>query len=97
MIAMVQVATLSPMFLLGLPAGDSQDVVDRRHLLLIVESTNIDSHCRAALLIGLHRISVSISLLSLRASSRVSIGFPQPAGIVPNWSPRRIFAGHRAE
>jgi hypothetical protein len=35
---MVQVATMLPMFLLGLPAGALADILDRRRLLLVVET-----------------------------------------------------------
>ena len=37
MVAMVQVATTTPMFLLALPAGALADVVDRRRYLLVTQ------------------------------------------------------------
>ncbi len=34
LVALVQTATLLPVFLIGLPAGALADIVDRRHLLI---------------------------------------------------------------
>src|SRR3954469_25152229 len=38
-VALVQVATMLPMFLLGLPAGALADILDKRHLLIAVQIT----------------------------------------------------------
>lgn len=38
MVSLVQVCTTLPMFLLSLPAGALADVVDRRHLMLVVQT-----------------------------------------------------------
>src|SRR3954447_27065979 len=52
-VALVQVATTLPMFLLGLPAGALADILDRRRLLIVVQVALTALTAGFALLIGL--------------------------------------------
>lgn len=83
-VAMIQVATVAPMFMLGLPAGALADVVDRRRLLIVVESTNMILIAALAYLVGTHRISaaslIAFTFLQGVASALVS---PTWQAIVP--------------
>jgi MFS family permease len=84
MVAMVQVATMLPMFLLGLPAGALADILDRRRLLLVVETILMFLIGVLALLVALHRVTafylLSFTFLQGVASALVS---PTWQAIVP--------------
>src|SRR4051794_12138836 len=51
-VALVQVATTLPMFLLGLPAGALADILDRRRLLIAVQIALIVLTAGFALIVG---------------------------------------------
>src|ERR1700730_2552958 len=83
-VAMVQVATTLPMFLLGLPAGALADILDRRRLLLGVETILMFLIGALALLVALHRVTafdlLAFTFLQGVASALVS---PTWQAIVP--------------
>lgn len=83
-VALVQVATLLPMFLLGLPAGALADIVDRRRLLLVVETIQMLLIAALALLVALHRVTV-VYLLVFTFFQGVASALVSPAwqAIVP--------------
>jgi len=83
-VAMVQVVTSLPMFLLGLPAGALADICDRRQLLLVMEILGILLTLALALLVTLHHVSV-ISMLLLIFLAGVAYALDAPAwqAIVP--------------
>jgi MFS family permease len=84
MVAMVQVAAVLPMFLLGLPAGALADVVDRRRLLLIVESIAMVLIAILAFLVAIHRLSARDLLLFTFAQGMASaLASPAWQAIVP--------------
>jgi MFS family permease len=84
MVAMVQVATLLPMFLLGLPAGALADILDRRRLLLVVETIQMFIIGALALLVALHRVT-AIDLLVFTFFQGVTSALVSPTwqAIVP--------------
>jgi MFS family permease len=87
-VAMVQVATVLPMFLLGLPAGALADIVDRRRLLLVVEATVMILIAALAFLIGRQRIDAT-DLLVFTFVLSVGSALVSPAwqAIVPQLVP----------
>jgi MFS family permease len=84
MVAMVQVATMLPMFLLGLPAGALADILDRRRLLLVVETMLMFLIGALALLVALHRVT-AFDLLSFTFLQGVASALDSPTwqAIVP--------------
>jgi MFS family permease len=88
MVALVQVATVLPMFLLGLPAGALADIVDRRRLLVVVESATMVLIAALAFLVGQQRIA-AIDLLAFTFVLSVGSALVSPAwqAIVPQLVP----------
>jgi MFS family permease len=83
-VAMVQVVTSLPLFLLGLPAGALADIYDRRRLLLLMEILGIVLTLVLALLISLHHVSVfSMLLLIFLAGVAYALDAPAWQAIVP--------------
>jgi MFS family permease len=83
-VSMVQVATLLPMFLLGLPAGALADILDRRRLLLVVETIQMFLIGALAWLVALHRVT-TIDLLVFTFLQGVASALVSPTwqAIVP--------------
>lgn len=83
-VAMVQVVTTLPLFLLGLPAGALADIYDRRRLLLAMEVLGTLLTFLLALLVALHEVT-AVSLLSLIFLAGVAYALDAPAwqAIVP--------------
>jgi hypothetical protein len=83
-VAMVQVATMLPMFLLGLPAGALADILDRRRLLLVVETIQMCLIGALAWLVALHRVT-AVDLLVFTLMQGVTSALVSPAwqAIVP--------------
>ena len=79
-VAMVQVATALPMFLLGLPAGALADILDRRRLLLTMEIIGTLLATALALLVALHRVSSASLLVFIFLTGAAA------ALIAPAWS-----------
>jgi MFS family permease len=84
MVAMVQVATMLPMFLFGLPAGALADILDRRRLLLVVETILMFLIGALALLVALHRVT-AFDLLTFTFLQGVASALDAPTwqAIVP--------------
>ncbi|HTN67702.1 MAG TPA: MFS transporter, partial [Burkholderiaceae bacterium] len=78
-VALVQVATAFPMFLIGLPAGALADIFDRRRLLLTMESVGTLLSAGFAVLVMLDRVTPAILLGFVFLSSAAS------ASIAPAW------------
>jgi MFS family permease len=84
MVAMVQVATMLPMFLLGLPAGALADILDRRRLLLVVETIQMCVIGVLAWLVARHRVT-AFDLIVFTLMQGVTSALVSPAwqAIVP--------------
>ncbi len=78
-VALVQVATAFPMFLIGLPAGALADIFDRRRLLLTMETVGTLLTAGFAVLVMLDRVTPAILLGFVFLSSAAS------ASIAPAW------------
>ena len=78
-VAMVQVATAMPMFLLGLPAGAFADMFDRRRLLLTMETVGTLFTAAFALLTTLGR-ATPVTLLAF-----LFLAGAAAASIAPAW------------
>lgn len=61
-VSLVQVATSLPMFLLALPAGALADIVDRRRLLIVIQTTVAVLVAAFGLLVGLGRVTPTLLL-----------------------------------
>ncbi len=84
MVAMVQVATALPMFLIGLPAGALADIFDRRRLLLSMEILGTLLTMAIALLVALHRVTPSLLLvLTFLSSAAAALAVPAWQAVVP--------------
>jgi MFS family permease len=83
-VTLVQVATLLPMFLLGLPAGALADILDRRRLLLVVETIQMLLIGVLAWLVAVHRVT-AVDLLAFTFLQGVASALVSPAwqAIVP--------------
>lgn len=91
MVALVQAATMGPMFLLGLPAGALADIVDRRRLLLFAQVWNFVSAGLLAALAFAELVTPGL-LLSLVGLLAVGSALHMPAfqAIVPDLVPRAM-------
>jgi MFS family permease len=78
-VALVQVATAFPMFLIGLPAGALADIFDRRRLLLTMETVGTLLTAGFAVLIMLDHVTPAILLAFVFLSSAAA------ASIAPAW------------
>src|SRR3954464_168017 len=92
-VAMVQVATTLPMFLLGLPAGALADILDRRHLLITVQIALTATTAGFALIVGLGLVT-PVVLLAFTFLSGAGAALIAPAwqAIVPQLVPREELA-----
>lgn len=92
-VAMVQVASALPMFLLGLPAGALADIFDRRRLLLAMEIVGTLLTTAFALLMVLGRVT-PVLLLGFIFLAGVSAALIAPSweAIVPQLVGRRDLA-----
>jgi MFS family permease len=78
-VAMVQVMSALPMFLLGLPAGALADIFDRRRLLLTMETVGTLLTIAFALLVMLGRVTPAVLLAFTFLASAAA------ASIMPAW------------
>jgi len=89
MVALVQAATMGPVFLLSLPAGALADIIDRRRLLLFAQAW---SFCASGLLAALAFMEVLSPWVLLLLVSLLAIGaaihMPAFQAIVPELVPR---------
>lgn len=91
MVALVQAATMGPVFLLGLPAGALADIVDRRRLLIFAQVWNLVSAGLLASLAfaGLVTPGLLLSLVGLMAIGS-ALHMPAFQAIVPDLVPRAM-------
>ena len=89
-VSMVQVATMLPVVLLGLPAGALADIIDRRKLLIGVNVVLTAIVAVLAVLVSLGRVD-PISLLAFTALAGAASALIAPSwqAIVPSLVPRR--------
>ena len=90
-VALVQVATTAPAFLLALPSGALADIFDRRKLLLAVNAAMALVAAVLAVLVGLGRMN-AVLLLCFTFLLGAGAAFITPAwlAIVPQLVPRAI-------
>jgi len=92
-VAMVQVATTLPIFLLALPAGALADILDRRRLLLAMEILGTLLTACLALLVTLDRVTPAVLLAFIfLASSAAALIMPAWQAIVLQLVNRRDLA-----
>jgi MFS family permease len=93
MVALMQTAEMTPLFLLALPAGALADVVDRRRLLLLTQGWMLVAATTLALL-TLAGLTGAWTLLLLTFSLGLGAALNAPAwqAIVPELVPRRELA-----
>lgn len=91
MVALVQAATMGPVFLLGLPAGALADIIDRRRLLIFAQVWNLLSAGLLAWLAfaGLVTPGMLLSLVSLMAVGS-ALHMPAFQAIIPDLVPRAM-------
>jgi len=91
MVALVQAATMGPVFLLGLPAGALADIIDRRRLLIIAQLWNLVAAGLLAVLVFAELVTPGL-LLSLVALLAIGSALHMPAfqAIVPDLVPRAM-------
>jgi MFS family permease len=89
MVAMVQAATIMPVFLLALPGGALADIVDRRIFLLAAQTWTILAATTLAVLTLMHMMTAG-TLLVLTFAIGIGAALTQPAwsAIVPELVPR---------
>ncbi|MBS1213658.1 MAG: transrane transport protein (DitE-like protein) [Proteobacteria bacterium] len=89
-VALVQVATSLPMFLFVLPAGALADILDRRHLLLVVQIAAAVIIAILSLLVWTDRVTPFILLaFTFLAGSAAALISPAWQAIVPQLVPRQ--------
>lgn len=89
MVALVQAATTAPIFLLALPAGAVADIVDRRKLLIVVNSLMAVTAGVLATLVMLERMTAELLLLfTLLLGAGAAFIAPAWQAIVPQLVPR---------
>ena len=88
-VSLVQVATTLPIFLLALPAGALSDIVDRRRMLIVVESATTAIAAIFAALVSLDRITpTSLLVLTFLLSAVGALSTPVWQSVVPQLVPR---------
>ncbi len=84
MVSLVQVATSLPMFLFALPAGALADIVDKRRLLLLAETTIMIVATVFAALVGLNLITPpTLLLFTFLVEAFAAVTAPAWQSIVP--------------
>jgi len=88
-VALVQVATSLPLFLLALPAGALSDIVDRRKYLMAGELCIMGTCIVFAVLVTQHRITpVSLLVMTFLVSVGSAMTSPAWAAVVPVLVPK---------
>jgi MFS family permease len=92
LVALVQTATLLPVFLLGLPAGALADIFDRRRLLIVAQTWMLLTAALLAILTFADLVT-PMSLLALTFSLGIGAALTLPAwqAIQPELVPRAEF------
>ena len=89
-VSMVQVATMLPVVLLGLPAGALADIIDRRTLLIWVNVALTVIVALLAVLVSLGQVNpVSLIAFTALAGAASALIAPSWQAIVPSLVPRR--------
>lgn len=92
-VALVQAATLVPMFLFGLPAGALADIIDRRRMLLAVQTGLAVVTAGFALLVGLGAVTPwSLLAFTFIVGTGAALIAPTWQAIVPQLVPRADLA-----
>ncbi len=93
LVALVQVANALPMFLFAIPAGALTDIVDRRRLLVVAESTTTVLSAIFAVLVGLGLVTPSVLLLFVfLIGAGSALDAPAWQAIVPQLVPKKELA-----
>src|SRR5262245_29294412 len=88
-VALVQVATTLPMFLLGLPAGALADILDRRRLLIAVQVALTLLTAGFAFIVGMGRANPALLLaFTFLIGAGAALIAPAWQAIVPQLVPR---------
>ena len=88
-VSLVQVASSLPMFALALPAGALADIVDRRHLLIVIQTVVVTLVAAFGLLVWLGRVTPALLLsFSFLAGAAAALIAPAWQSIVPQLVPR---------
>ena len=89
-VSLVQVATSLPMFVFALPAGALADIVDRRRLLIVVQTSVAVLVAGFGLLVWLGRVTPSLLLaFTFVAGTAAALIAPAWQSIVPQLVPRQ--------
>ncbi len=89
-VALVQVATSLPMFLFALPAGALADIIDRRHLLIVVQIAAAVIIAVLSLLVWANLVTPFILLaFTFLAGIAAALNSPAWQAIVPQLVPRQ--------
>jgi MFS family permease/quinol monooxygenase YgiN len=92
-VSLVQVATLLPMFLFGLPAGALADIIDRRRLLLVVQIAVAVIIATLSVLVWTGKVTPFILLVfTFLAGTSAALISPAWQAIVPQLVPRQDLA-----
>ncbi len=89
-VSLVQVATMLPVVLLGLPAGALADIVDRRKLLIAVNGAQAITVATLGLLVWLGRVTPEVLLIfTFLIGAGSALIAPSWQAIVPSLVPRQ--------
>jgi MFS family permease len=89
-VALVQVASTLPMFLFALPGGALADLVDRRRLLITIQTTVVVLVAFFGVLVSLNRVTPALLLgFTFLAGTAAALIAPAWQSIVPQLVPRR--------
>ncbi len=90
LVSLVQVANSLPMFLFAIPAGALTDIVDRRRLLIVAESTTtiLSAIFAVCVMLGLMTPAVLLLFMFVIAAG-TALGTPGWQAIVPELVPRK--------
>ena len=88
-VALVQAATTLPMFLFSLPAGALADIVDRRHLLIVVQTASVAIAALFAVFVWLDWVTPNWLLTFIFLSGIATVlAMPAWQAIVPQLVPK---------
>lgn len=92
-VALVQAATMAPMFLFGLPAGALADILDRRRMLLAAQTTLALVTAGFAVLVGLGAVTPwTLLAFTFLGGTGAALIAPTWQAIVPQLVPRSDLA-----
>ena len=92
-VSLVQVATLLPMFLFGLPAGALADIIDRRRLLLVVQISAAFIIAILSVLVWTGKVTpFTLLVFTFLAGMSAALISPAWQAIVPQLVPRQDLA-----